>query len=188
MCLDAPFHHKPHTGGEGCYKHQVATGKLTSASRRCDLRNNLEGDETQKAVAKQAEATQADGGRRVGSLPFAEYVRFETEQGGVLLYEPSALDRWIGRSIRQDRTTGEYINNVTGWPLNEGDTDEYKRYIQRHSERRDTARRADKLFALVWEKNHRVLAEYICMLHVCMYACMHACVYACIQGLRAQGV
>ena len=95
------------------------TGKLTSASRPCDLRKNLEGDGTQKAVAKQAEATQADDGRRVGSLPFSEYVRFETEQGGVLLYEPSALDRWIGMSIRQDRTAGDYINNVTGWPLNE---------------------------------------------------------------------
>ena len=87
------------TGGEGCYKHQVATGKLTSASRPCDLRKNLEGDGTQKAVAKQAEATQADGGRRMGSLPFSEYVRFETEQGEVLLYVPSALDRWIGMSI-----------------------------------------------------------------------------------------
>ncbi|OLP79776.1 UDP-galactose transporter [Symbiodinium microadriaticum] len=31
------------------------TGKLTSASRPCDLRKNLEGDGTQKAVAKQAE-------------------------------------------------------------------------------------------------------------------------------------
>ena len=76
-----------------------------------------------------------------------------------MLYQPSALDKWIGMSIRQDKATGEYINNVTGWPLNEGDTDDYKRYIQRHDERRDTGRRADKLIALVGEKNPQVLAE-----------------------------
>ena len=28
--------------------------------------------------------------------PLAEYVRFETENGLVLLYEPGPLDRWIG--------------------------------------------------------------------------------------------
>ena len=157
--MDGPFYHKPHTGGEGCYKHQVATGQLTSASRPCDLHKNLEGDDTQEPVAIPAEATQANDARKVGSRPFSEYVRFETEQGGVLLYEPSALDKWIGMSIRGDKATGEYINNVTGWPLNEWNTDDCKRYIQRHNERRDTARRADKLIALVGEKNPRVLAE-----------------------------
>ena len=158
-CLDGPLYHKPHTGGEGCYKHQVATGQLTSASRPCDLRKNLEGDDLQEPVATPAEATHSNDARKVGSRPLCEYVRFETEQRGVLLYEPSALDKWVGMSIHQDKVTGEYINNVTGWPLNEGDTDDYKRYIQRHNERRDTGRRADKLIALVGEKNPRVLAE-----------------------------
>ena len=30
----------------------------------------------------------------------SEHVRFETEKGNCLLYEPNALDRWMGKNIR----------------------------------------------------------------------------------------
>ena len=52
--------------------------------------------------------------------------------------------------------TGVLVSTLTarlGDELTEGDTQDYKRYIQRHNERRDTARRADELVHLVGERN-----------------------------------
>ena len=58
--------------------------------------------------------------------------------------------------------TGVLVSTLTarlGDELTEGDTQDYKRYIQRHNERRDTARRADKLVSLVGERNPNIEEE-----------------------------
>ena len=58
--------------------------------------------------------------------------------------------------------TGVLVSTLTarlGDELTEEDTQDYKRYIQRHNERRDTARRADKLVSLVGERNPNMEEE-----------------------------
>ena len=58
--------------------------------------------------------------------------------------------------------TGVLVSTLTarlGDELTEGDTQDYKRCIQRHNERRDTARRADKLVSLVGERNPNMEEE-----------------------------
>ena len=79
--------------------------------------------------------------------PFSEYVCFETEGGLALLYEPVPLDRWIGRKIYHDWRTRKYFDRTTGDELTEEDTKDYKRYVKRHTERRDTARQLGELSA-----------------------------------------
>ena len=62
----------------------------------------------------------------------------------------------IGRPIRNDWRAKTFVDLQTGEALDEEET---KRYIQRHNERRDTARRADKLVAMVGRYNPCIEAE-----------------------------
>ena len=62
-------------------------------------------------------------------------------------------------SIYHDRRAHKYYDRTTVDELTEEDTKDYKRYIQRHDERRDTARRADKLVQLVGEHNPNIEEE-----------------------------
>ena len=81
------------------------------------------------------------GQRKAQAL--SEYVRFETQHRAVLLYELDKV-KWIGSHIRHDNRTGELINLETWGTLNEGESDEYRRYIQRHKQCRDAGRRTGK--------------------------------------------
>ena len=91
--------------------------------------------------------------------PYSEHVRFETQQGLGLLYEPSHLDKWIGKPIRRNWRTWGYHDLTTRQPLSPEDTEDYKRYIRRHNERRETARRAHRLTDLVRRHNPRIENE-----------------------------
>ena len=51
------------------------------------------------------------------------------------------------------------MDRVTGEPLTEDDTKDYKCYIQRHNERRATARRADKLVKIAGAHKPRIEEE-----------------------------
>ena len=90
---------------------------------------------------KASEGAGGDQETRGNTRPLSEYVLFETEGGLALLYEPNPLDWWIDRKITM---TGVPVSTLTarrGDELTEEDTKDYKRYIQKHNERRDTARR-----------------------------------------------
>ena len=90
-------------------------GQLTSVGQPCDLRRTVDDDATQDPVSREPGGEQTPHERGRGKCrPLSEYVRFETEQGAMLLYEPSALDKWIGMCLRQDSGTGEFVNHETG--------------------------------------------------------------------------
>ncbi|CAE7508211.1 unnamed protein product, partial [Symbiodinium sp. KB8] len=54
------------------------------------------------------------------SRPFADYVRFETKEGLALLYDPTPLDKWIGKDyiwdsknkLQMDPKTGEVLTDL----------------------------------------------------------------------------
>ena len=84
-CLQGPFCHKPHESGPCCYKYMISAGTITSTGRTCDLRRGGTAATTLVAAKRPDEEELA---RRGAARPLAKYVRFETENGLALLYEP----------------------------------------------------------------------------------------------------
>ena len=78
---------------------------------------------------------------RGNTTPLSEYVRFETEGGLALLYEPNPLDRWIDRKIYHDRRARKYFDRTTGDELTEEDTKDHKRYILHTKAQREARHR-----------------------------------------------
>ena len=48
-CLQGPWYHKPHDGGEGCYKHMISAGSVSSPMSIADLRKRGEASTAQAA-------------------------------------------------------------------------------------------------------------------------------------------
>ena len=64
-----------------------------------------------------------------------------------------------GLASRSARTGAPASSPETGEPLTAEDTNDHKRYIHRHNERRATGRKADKLVELVGKINPRIEGE-----------------------------
>ena len=96
---------------------------------------------------------------RDASRPHSEYVRFETKEGMALLYDPSPLDKWTGKSYRWDSRRQCHVETSTGDVLSAEDSEDFRRYVQRHNERRQTGNQADELVKLVATYNPAVEEE-----------------------------
>ena len=159
-CLQGPFFHKPHESGPACYKYMISTGTVLPARGEHatfdvgELRQN-------RWQRPRSQMTELDRNlrERGRAKPWARYVRFETENGLALLYEPGPLDRWIGKNIRHDWRSRKFVDRETGEPLTVEEAKDYKRYIHRHNERRATGRSADKLVELVGKHNPGIEEE-----------------------------
>ena len=157
-CLEGPWYHKPHAAvGERCYKHMISTGAVSSPLSVATLRKK--GD----AAPARALDREADEGKnrtsRPTPRPLSEYVRFETREGNALLYDPSPLDKWIGKSYRWDSRRQRHVETNTGDVLSAEDSEDYQRYVQRHNQRRQTGNQADELVKLVATHNPAVEEE-----------------------------
>ena len=105
-CLQGPWYHKPHDGGDSCCKHMISAGSVSSPMSIADLRKRGEAMTARGAVLETAgEYTTAKNSRQ----PLSEYVRFETKEGMALLYHPQAL--WTSGSART--TSGIASANTT---------------------------------------------------------------------------
>ncbi|CAE7685291.1 RHA2A, partial [Symbiodinium sp. KB8] len=93
------------------------------------------------------------------SRPLAEYVRFETKEGTVLLYEPHPLDSWINRECAWDSKKQVYMDLATGDKVTDAESEYYQTYLQRHKERRRTGGQADELLKLAAKINPRTVVE-----------------------------
>ena len=115
------------------------------------------------AAPARASDCEAVGGKsrtgRDASRPLSEYVRFETKEGLALLYDPSPLDKWIGKSYRWDSRRQRHVETNTGDVLSAEDSEDFQRYVQRHNERRQTGNQADELVKLVATYNPAVEEE-----------------------------
>ena len=102
-CLDGPFYHKLHDRGMGAISTKLPWGNLPAWGNHatCAEQWMMTPLKTQCPREPGGEQTPHERGRGK-CRPLSEYVRFETEQGAMLLYEPSALDKWIGMCLRQD--------------------------------------------------------------------------------------
>ena len=81
---------------------------------------------------------------------------FRTRRGNLLLYEPHALDRWIGQDIQgdecsRDATTGKLVSKKL--------VASYEAFYNRHLRRCRTGDKADKYIRLVDRYLPRVFAE-----------------------------
>ena len=89
-CLHGPWYHKPHDGGDGCYKHMISAGRVSSPLSVAELRKRGEAS-TAQATEPVAAGDYTTG--KTSKRPLSEYVRFETKEGMVLLFHPSPLDK-----------------------------------------------------------------------------------------------
>ncbi|OLP89202.1 hypothetical protein AK812_SmicGene29370 [Symbiodinium microadriaticum] len=126
------------------------------AEARARIAESRPGDAT-PARASDCEAVgEKSKTSRDASRPLSEYVRFETEEGMALLYDPSPLDKWIGKSYRWDSRRQCHVETSTGDVLSAEDSEDFQRYVQRHNERRQTGNQADELVKLVAAYNPAV--------------------------------
>ena len=140
-CLQGPWYHKPHDGGD-CYKHMISAGSVRSPMSIADLRKRGEAMSARAAVPETAgEYTTAKNSRR----PLSEYVRFETKEGMALLYHPSPLDKWIGKDYKWDSKRQHHVDPSTGEVLSPEESEDFRRYLQRHKERTQTGAQATSL-------------------------------------------
>ena len=96
-CLQGPWYHKPHDGGEGCYKHMISVGSVSSPMSIADLRKKGGASTAQAAdPATTGDYTTAKNSQR----PLSEYVRFETKEGMAFLFHPSRLDKRTGKGLQ----------------------------------------------------------------------------------------
>ena len=175
-CLEGPWYHKPHDVGETCYKHMISMGTVSSPLSIAALRKK--GDAT-PARASDCEAVgEKSKTSRDASRPLSEYVRFETEEGMALLYDPSPLDKWIGKSYRWDSRRQCHVETSTGDVLSAEDSEDFQRYVQRHNERRQTGNQADELVKLVAAYNPAVEEEL--RLYIYIYIYLYIYIYICI--------
>ena len=154
-CLHGPWCHKPHDGGDGCYKHMISSGRVSSPLSVAELRKRGEA-----ATAQTSEPVAAGGYStdKSSMRPLSEYVRFETKEGMALLFHPGPLDKWIGKYYRWNGTNKTYVDPTTGG-LTPDKSQDYRRYLQRHKERKQTGDQADKLVKLVGKCNPAVEEE-----------------------------
>ena len=156
-CLEGPWYHKPHDVGETCYKHMISMGTVSSPLSVAALRKK--GDATLARASDRAAVGQNNKTSRDASRPLSEYVRFETKEGMALLYDPSPLDKWIGKSYKWDSRRQCHVEANTGEVLSAEDSEDFQRYVQRHNERRQTGSQADELVKLVATYNPAVEEE-----------------------------
>ncbi|CAE7314589.1 PLBD2 [Symbiodinium microadriaticum] len=121
-----------------------------------DMRKE-EGSTAARAVSEPLGGTAPTMASR--SRPLAEYVRFETKEGTVLLYEPHPLDSWINRECAWDNRKQVYMDLATGDKLTDAESEDYQRYLQRHKERRHAGGQADELVKLAAKINPRTVVE-----------------------------
>ena len=50
-------------------------------------------------------------GQGKSQRPLAEYVRFATKRGMVLVYDPAPLDSWIGKAVYFDQTKKKHVDS-----------------------------------------------------------------------------
>ena len=62
-----------------------------------------------------------------------------------LLFHPGPLDRWIGRKIPCEETTGKFRGDETGECLNDEMAESYSNYLGRLRSRHKLGKAADKL-------------------------------------------
>ena len=155
-CLHGPWYHKPHDGGEGCYKHMISAGKVSSPLSVAELRKRGEASTAQTAepVAEGDYTTD-----KTSKRPLAEYVRLEPKEGMALLFHPSPLDKWIGKHYKWDSKHQHHVDPSTGGILSPEESEDYRRYLQRYKERKQTGDQADKLVKLVGKCNPAVEEE-----------------------------
>ncbi|OLP87771.1 hypothetical protein AK812_SmicGene30979 [Symbiodinium microadriaticum] len=156
-CLEGPWYHKPHDAGETCYKHKLSMGTLSSPLSIAALRKK--GDVTPARASDCGNVEGESKASRDASRPLSEYVRFETKEGMALLYDPSPLDKWIGKSYRWDSRRQRHVETSTGDVLSAEDSEDFQRYVQRHNERRQMGNQADELVKLVATHNPAVEEE-----------------------------
>ena len=126
-CLQGPWYHNPHDGGEGCYKHMISVGSVSSPMSTADLRKKGEASTAQAAdPATTGDCTTAKNSQR----PLSEYVRFETKEGMAFLFHPSPLDKWIGKDYKWDSKRQCHVNPSTGEVLSPEESEDFRRYLQ----------------------------------------------------------
>ena len=132
--LDGPFCHKPHDMGDGCYKHKVATGQLTSVGKNL-LRMGKE---------------RGSAGRHLNmsdsKLKKARYTPLRAKYIG-------QVDWNMHPTRQQDLSSSTPTQEDLSMRRTAMSTSDIYR------ERRDTGRRADRPLSLVGKGNPRVETE-----------------------------
>ena len=82
-----------------------------------------------------------------------------TRREHTLLYEPHALDRWIGQDIQRDEVSGEYRDAPTGKFFSKKLATSYEAFHTRHLQRNLTGDKADKYIHILDKYLPRVFAE-----------------------------
>ena len=144
------------------YADGVCTAGFRKHHERADPQCRLHGSSSrgnrparpQVPALREEEEPQPAGGATGGSQ-LDEMTHFATRKGLHMLYRPEALDKWIGRDIRQTQK-GDYS---TGEILGQPESKEYEQYRQRFLTRCKVGGKADRLVRIVDRYMPRVSAE-----------------------------
>ena len=91
--------------------------------------------------------------------PLNEMTQFLTRRGNLMLFEPHAMDAWIGAQVSEDQTAGGFRDMATGKLLSQRRTASYKAFCKRHTQRCRMGDAVDRYLRLVDKYQPKVFAE-----------------------------
>ena len=106
-----PFLPQAARKGDACYKNLVATRQIVATRCASELKKSTGEGEESGTMSRSWGGTDTAKGQGKSQRPLAEYVRFATKRGMVLVYDPAPLDSWIGKAVYFDQTKKKHVDS-----------------------------------------------------------------------------